>query len=357
MTTDNLGGVWTFSTDLAKGLKRFGMEVILAVTGSPLSVSQKEELGGISWHFKPFRQEWMDDPWADIEAGGRWLMQLQERVCPDVVHLNACTWGNLDWRVPVIMTLHSCVLSWWEAVKKEAAPETWSLYREKVTGGIQAADMLTAPGFTMLQAAEKFYGPFRNKKVIYNGCDGSVFKKAEKQPFVFSMGRLWDEAKNINLLIQAARQINYPVYIAGGKMVDDLSGIPDNVCFTGLLSHLEISHWLSRAAVYALPVRYEPFGYTFLEAAFSGCALVGGDIPSMHEIWDEAMVFIDPDDPGKLARAINLLLEDDAERERFSVAAFCRAQERYSLENMQVLYQDLYLQMREQNQKIKIINQ
>ena len=63
----------------------------------------------------------------------------------------------------------------------------------------------------------------------------------------------------------------------------------------------------ARAAVFAAPARYEPFGLGILEAALSGCALVLGDIASLRELWDGAAEFVDPDDPQALAAALDAL--------------------------------------------------
>lgn len=340
LTTDNLGGVWTFSISLAKGLKRHRIDVFLAITGRPLTTAQREELRGIPYYFAAFKQEWMDDPWEDTERAGRWLMQIADQVKPHVIHLNSYTWGNLDWKQPVVMTIHSCVLSWWRAVKKKDAPRDWDRYRELVSAGIRAAGILTAPSKAMLDAAEELYGPFARSRVIYNGRENDIFRSSRKEKFIFSMGRLWDEAKNISLLISAAPMIDYPVVIAGETTDNDLQ-TPENVEFTGFINPHQVAGWLSKAAIYALPVRYEPFGYTFLEAAYSGCALIGGDIRSLREIWGESMVYTDPDNPSKLALTVNKLMERNDERQKYAVAAVNKAKQ-YTLDRMLTQYKDLY---------------
>ncbi len=345
MTTDNIGGVWTFATDLAKGLNALGIDVTLAVTGNALTVAQREDLRGIPFYFAPFKQEWMDDPWEDVDRAGKWLLQIAGQVRPHVVHLNSYTWGSLGWKAPVVITLHSCVLSWWRAVKKHPAPESWNRYRNRVSRGIRAARVLTAPTQAMLKSAETIYGPFEECRVIPNGRNSEFFRSAEKQDIIFSMGRLWDEAKNIRLLLQASRMIPYPIYIAGERPERKSRDIPDHVHFTGHLDCCKIAEWLSKAAVYALPVRYEPFGYSFLEAAFSGCALVGGDIPSLREIWKEAMIYVDPDKPAELANTINMLFEQQEKRKELSAAALLAAGQ-YILERMLENYRDLYNEVR-----------
>jgi glycosyltransferase involved in cell wall biosynthesis len=229
------------------------------------------------------------------------------------------------------MVGHSCVLSWWEAVKEERAPVEWNYYREKVTQGLQSAHMVIAPTQAMLAALEKHYGPLIHKDVIANGCQIEEFAlnfslsqactKEESQRFVFTAGRVWDEAKNIAALEAVAPSLICPVYIAGEKREprkhcrdvkfrissQEEEGL---VQFLGRLSKQEMQEWYARAAIYALPAKYEPFGLSVLEAALSGCALILGDIPSLRENWDETAVFVQPNDWEGLRHAINDLSEN-----------------------------------------------
>ena len=93
-----------------------------------------------------------------------------------------------------------------------------------------------------------------------------------------------------------------------------------------MLSAPTLAQWLSRAAIYALPARYEPFGLSILEAALAGCALVIGDTPSLREVWgDDAACFVPPGDPGALRNALCRLIADPIERARLSHAARKRA--------------------------------
>jgi glycosyltransferase involved in cell wall biosynthesis len=93
------------------------------------------------------------------------------------------------------------------------------------------------------------------------------------------------------------------------------------------LSTKELSSWYSRASIYALPARYEPFGLSVLEAALSGCALVLGDIPSLREIWGDAAIFVPPDDRDAIASAINTLITDSFQRHQLAEMARMRALE------------------------------
>jgi glycosyltransferase involved in cell wall biosynthesis len=269
-------------------------------------------------------------------------MKLKDQVKPDIVHLNSYSFGILHWGCPVIITAHSCVLSWWDAVKGGKLAAEWSEYKRHVTAGLRSADVVVAPSRTMLKAIEKHYDPVRSKTVIYNGGDNSIFSIDRKENFIFSMGRLWDEAKNIKLILKAAPDIVYPIYIAGDDAGMDISKVPENVHFTGQISPAQVAGWLSRAAVYLLPVKYEPFGYTFLEAAFSGCAIVTGDIESMHEIWGDSAVYASTCDTVSLAGTVSRLMADEKQRKIFSDRSMKLALSMYTSARMCTEYVTLY---------------
>src|SRR5207248_1821480 len=122
------------------------------------------------------------------------------RIHPDIVHLNGFAHGALPWRSPALVVGHSCVLSWREAVGGEIDPAWLAHYRESVMHGLRAADWVVAPSGAMLATLQRLYGPFRVSSTIPNGRDSSRFRPREKEPFIFSAGRLWDRAKNLDAL-------------------------------------------------------------------------------------------------------------------------------------------------------------
>lgn len=358
ITTDNIGGIWTFSLNLAKGLINNGIDVFIAVLGEPLTNSQKKEISFTSYYVMNCRQEWMTAPWDDINKAGMWLLKVRDQIKPDIVHLNSYSLGSLPWNIPVVVTAHSCVLSWWRAVKGEDAPAHWNEYRKNVTAGICSANVVSAPSNTMMNAIESLYKPRNKRVVIYNGCNGPFNYTEEKENIVFSMGRLWDEAKNLRLLIEAARKIVHPVYIAGDTGGTNIPDLPGNVQLLGRISQEEVAKWLSRAAIYLLPVTYEPFGYTFLEAAFSGCAIVTGNIESMREIWEDNAVYADNKSSDELAYTVNMLMWDKHRRQLLARNAKKHAYSNYTLDRMTseyiFLYQSLVAKFVKNNLKIEV---
>lgn len=164
--------------------------------------------------------------------------------------------------------------------------------------------------------------------VIHNGRDSSEFcPNASKENLIFAAGRVWDEAKNIVALGRVAGRLEWPVYVAGdSRQPGRTHGIEiSGLHLLGLLDQTSVWNWMSRASIYALPARYEPFGLSVLEAALSGCALVLGDIPSLRELWQDAAIFVPPSDQEKLAVALGQLIEGEAERRRLAETAQRRA--------------------------------
>ena len=349
LTADTLGGVWTYAVDLIKALAPYGTQIALATMGAlltPLQHQQVKALANVTLYESNYKLEWMDNPWEEVDAAGKWLLAISQEFKPDLIHLNNLVHGNLAWNKPVVLVVHSCVQSWWQGVKKEAAPASWQHYRNRVTQSLQAAQVVVAPTLAMLEEAETLYGPFHFHLVIQNGRDLNLFRYAAKEPFIFSMGRLWDEAKNVKLLAEVAADLSWPIYIAGeaNHPVTGENLKFKNVQFLGHLDPDKIADYLSRAAIFALPAKYEPFGLSALEAGLSGCALVLGNIPSQKEIWQHTATYVNPTDPEQLKATLTKLINDEFIRNIFSYRALNVAQQ-YSAEQMASEYADLYQQL------------
>jgi glycosyltransferase involved in cell wall biosynthesis len=316
-----VGGVWTYARDLAEALDA---DVTIATMGPPPPTFERGERVLVS----TYSLEWEDDPWEDVDRAGAWLLELEEELRPDVVHLNGYTHGALPWRAPVVVAAHSDVVSWWWAVHGCPPPARYGRYRSAVEAGLRAADAVVAPTHAVLDDLRRHYRLCRQRVVVPNG---SSFEPchAEKEPFVAGLGRFRDEAKNLAALERARAASPWPVVTAG-----DGTAI-------GRLGREEVRALLARAAVFASPVRYEPFGLGILEAARSGCALVLGDLPSLREVWGDAAVFAEPDDDKALATALRLLARDAELRRELAERARRRAA-RYTVEAMAAGYAAVY---------------
>lgn len=328
MTADAVGGVWTFALELCTRLAQHGVSVTLATLGAPLSSTQSAAaaaLPGVELEESAFRLEWMAEPWADLERAGSWLLQLERVHRPDVVHLNHLVHGELPWRAPVLISGHSCVASWWQAVRGTELPAQWATYTRRVKISLQAADCVTAPTHAMLAELRRHYGPLPLAAMVPNGRDRAPFTRGRhKEHLVLCAGRLWDAAKNARALAVVAPLVDWPVCIAGETVSPDgsraeIGGM--NLHLLGALTPQELASWYGRAAIYVLPARYEPFGLTVLEAALSDCALILGDIPSLREVWGDAACYVAPDDHLRLQERLEELIWNGAMRMELAARA------------------------------------
>jgi glycosyltransferase involved in cell wall biosynthesis len=358
ISTDTVGGVFTYTAELAAALEAAGDEVVVATMGPRLRQAQRRALPA-RVHESGFRLEWMEDPWDEVEAAGRWLLELEEAERPDIVHLCSYAHGALPFHAPKVLVAHSDVLSWWRAVHNTEAPADWNRYREEMAAGLAGADALVAPTAAMLQelARDHTLNP-ESTQVIHNGsatpprprsasselhqflhpAEVEIDAVRAGQPFVLGSGRFWDAAKNLAALDAAADGLSWPVVVAG-----DLGDgpAPRRAWGTGVLDSEALAALRREASIYAAPAVYEPFGLGILEAARDRCALVLGDIPSLRELWEDAAIFVDPRDAAALHEVLACLIDAPQLREDLAERAGERAVD-YSIDRSANAYRQLY---------------
>jgi glycosyltransferase involved in cell wall biosynthesis len=336
LVADAVGGVFTHAVELARALTASRVKVVLATEGAELTPDRRRAvaaLSGVVHEGRPYRLEWMPDPWDDVAAAGRWLLALEDRERPDVVHTCELAHGALPFRAPKLVAGHSCVPSWYEGVRGAPPGAEWARYRAVVRAGLRGAGAIVAPSLWMARALVRHHAPILAPQVVPNGRDAARFWPGPKEELVLAAGRIWDEAKNVAALVRVAPRLPWPVLVAGDaeRPGGDPAPAPTATAtalrggraatFLGRLPEEELARWLSRAAIFAHPARYEPFGLAVLEAALSGCALVLGDLESLRERWDGAAVFVPPWDEDALAGAIAGLARDEPRRRALAAGA------------------------------------
>jgi glycogen synthase len=183
--------------------------------------------------------------------------------------------------------------------------------------------------------------------VVYNGRDPARFDPdCRKKDFVLSVGRLWDKAKQVSLLLQRGQVI--PVCIAGSGEEPGKDAAREQESeikpswLKGSQSPEQLRGLFADAAIYAATSCYEPFGLALLEAALSGCALVANDIATFHELWGDSACYFQRNDPDDLAATITVLSRDTKLRNKYADAAYETARAKFTAEAMVVQYAALY---------------
>lgn len=347
VTADAVGGVWSYAMALCRGLLARRMAVTLAVLGPAPGAAQRLEaaaLSGLRLVETGLPLDWTSPDAAAVRESGRRLAALVRESGADLLHLNspALAAGN-RFPVPVLAFCHSCLASWWAAVKPGPLPADYAWHRDLLAQGYHAADLLAAPSAAFAAATQALYGLPEPPRLVHNGIPPwTAPHAAATRPFAFTAGRLWDEGKDAATLDAAAAALPFPVLAAGP--VDGPGGARvalRNLQGQGTLGRAAMQGILAQRPLFASAARYEPFGLAVLEAAQAGCPLVLSDIPTFREIWGDAAEYVPPGDAAGFAAALRRLAASHDLRLARGEAARLRAA-RYTAEAMVAATLELY---------------
>ena len=239
-----------------------------------------------------------------------------------LLHLNSPGLAaGVTWPVPVVIGCHSCVATWWQAVRGTPLPLDVADQAAMIGAGYATAAALVAPSRAFAEATRAAYGLRRPPHVVHNGRPAPTHAAAGRDGLL-AAGRLWDEAKGIALLDRIAPRLGAPIRIAGPLHAPH-GGCAEfaNLHHLGALSARDMARCIAASGIFVSPARYEPFGLTVLEAAQAGCALVLSDIAPFRELWDDAAHYVAVDDEDGFSVALGRLIADPALRAARGAAA------------------------------------
>jgi glycosyltransferase involved in cell wall biosynthesis len=328
LVTDTVGGVWVYSLELARALSAHGVEVTLAVIGPKASAAQRAQASGLRLIDTGLPLEWLPTTPSEMRRAGAALSKLARDEGVDLVQTcSAPLLADTIFDQPTVAVQHSCIASWWSAVRGTPLPPEFAWRRDLIQEGLNQARAIVAPSVSFAAETARIYDVFRPVLPVPNGRHSITPLGIPQGDFVFTASRLWDEGKNIATLDAAARLSKLPFEAAGP--IEGPNGARasfDTMHHVGELGSARLSGILAARPIYASAALYEPFGLSVLEAANAGCALVLSDIPTFRELWRDAARFVPADDAQGFADAIDALADDRQERERLGRAARNRAQ-------------------------------
>ncbi|MCT8266283.1 glycosyltransferase family 4 protein [Afifella sp. JA880] len=337
LTTDAVGGVWTYTLDLARACSQLDIAVDLVVIGpepSPEKTTEAASIRNVRLTHLDLPLDWMAEDVEAVRKVGERLSALATKSGCDLAHLHSpALAADASFPVPLVASLHSCVGTWWREVRRgEDMPEDFAWRTALMRRALRRADAVIVPSASFADTAGKVYGgniPFR---VVHNGTSFPGAGPEMDRSVVLSAGRFWDESKNLAALDLAASHLGFSVYVAGPLEGPNGACVcPRHVRRLGELSRSAMQAWLARTSIFVSTALYEPFGLSVLEAAQSGCALVLSDIPTFHELWDGAALFVDPRRSRSVADSVTELAADEELTERLAASARRRARQ-YSME-------------------------
>lgn len=334
MTTDTVGGVWTFTQELAAGLLERGCAVRLVSFGKLPSHAQQEQCDALQ-HAYPRRfayvasdiaLEWMQENGRVLVQGTEFLGREAALFAPDLIHSNQFCFGALNIGIPCVIAAHSDVLSWAKACRPGGLERSQWLgrYIAMVQAGLLAADAVAAPTRWMLDALKESFAVPRLAVVVPNGRTLPLQSSPARELRAVTAGRIWDEAKGVETLAHLESPI--PIAVAGDMR--DEANVPwmkkPFLEWKGQLSEAEMLRLLRESSIYLCLSKYEPFGLAALEAALCGCAVVARDIAPLREVWRDAAFYFR--DAGELTGLLHRLRDDPVMLRRAQMLANGRAQ-------------------------------
>lgn len=126
----------------------------------------------------------------------------------------------------------------------------------------------------------------------------NVDNRIKPRQFYFFVGNIKPH-KNIEWIIKEAQFMTNEYFVIAGKIPEEIAGhIKENNSNIIFLSHIsdEYMKWLMmHCKALLFPSRIEGFGIPPLEALALGTKAIVSDIPVMHEIYEDCVYYIDPD--------------------------------------------------------------
>ncbi|MFN3668966.1 MAG: glycosyltransferase family 4 protein [Brevundimonas sp.] len=330
LTTDAVGGVWTYALDLAAGLLSRGVAVTLAVLGPAPRPGQRraaERIPGLTVVETGLPLDWTAEHPEAVARAARGVATLAAARGVDLVHLNTpALAAEARFAAPVVGGCHSCLASWWSAVRGETSmPEPFRWRTDLLARGYAGCDRLIAPSYAFMQTTAAVYGAL--PRAVHNGrASPAIAPRTARNPVVVTSGRLWDDGKNVRTLDRAAGRMRGQVHAAGALQGPNGQAVDfEHLLCLNQLDATQLAALLERSAVFASLSLYEPFGLGVLEAAQAGCALVLSDIPTFRELWQGAAVFVAADDEAAAAEALDALLDEPQRAAELGQAAKIRS--------------------------------
>jgi UDP-glucuronate decarboxylase len=170
MTVDAVGGVWRYAMDLGSSLREAGVDVIFYGFGPPPDEEKRIEarrIGDLLWSDAPL--DWTAAEEGDLDVIPSLLRRAVEKRCVDLVHLNLPSQAyRLDLPVPVIAVAHSCVVTWFRAVRHSSPPPSLRWHEKRTREGMRRVNAVVTPSRSHADMIAAAYGPLDRLHVVYN---------------------------------------------------------------------------------------------------------------------------------------------------------------------------------------------
>lgn len=236
-----------------------------------------------------------------------------------------------------VVTIHDLIFLRYPELYK---PIDRKIYEYKMRRACELADRVVAVSEQTKRDVVSFFGTNADKiSVVYQGCDELFSEEASEQlrhevrktyglpkRYILYVGSI-EQRKNLGLLAEALAQVADKTVevVAVGRRTPYADEVEQMVCHYGLSNRFRMLSGVpmrylpalyQMASLFVYPSRFEGFGIPLLEALCSGTPVIGCTGSCLEEAGGPSSLYVAPDDADALARNIDLVLSDEALRQR-----------------------------------------
>lgn len=345
------GGVSSMVPHIGERFRKLGWEMEMFSLPKRIRNKGHDEIEFETFDWRPYAGNPIVDKYIQTYKDYIWWVKLRlSNQRYDLIHAHhpiaAMAMRHYYKDTPVVMTVHSSFEK--ELILNgriaEGGPEHQFL--TSIYGELEhRMDRLLTVSNSFAQYMGGYMKHPERIEVIPNGYDERRFKPISHDNAVtqlVSVCRLVP-AKGLDILLAACAELRkrncpFVLHIIGdGPAREELEklsqslGIYDDTIFYGYMLHPE--EMIPFFDVFVLPSRAESFGSVFAEAALCLLALVGTDVGGIAEQIQDGVngMLVPPDDPIKLADALETVIVDPHYRYELARAGWNKAVKTYSL--------------------------
>jgi glycosyltransferase involved in cell wall biosynthesis len=295
------------------------------------------------------------DPWR-FDRRVIWdQFLLPQRVRASGAQLLHCAAGTMPAvaAIPIVVTVHDLA---WHDVQAHAPAYAryyfgaFSLRRYRRAGRIVADSEFSRA--TLLALLDDFNPA--HVEVVYPGVAADFCSAARvggDGRTILAVGTI-ERRKNLEVVIRALAELPDARLVAIGPLtpyareceeIARTCGVADRLEMPGYVSRRQLVALYERAAVAAVPSRYEGFGYAVAQALCAGLPCIASDRTSLPEIASGDARTIDADDPAAWSVALRCALDgnEDARAAQARPGAIARFSWESSAQRMETVYEAL----------------
>ncbi len=325
---------------------------VTIITRGPWKKTQRETIDGIELIKVPFFPLY---PFY-IHLHGLFVNNLFKSLEPqvDIVHIHSPLSPLVKTSLPVIVTIHSPLLSDSEHVEVRSLSSLLTKISARLVSYplelklINASDMVTTVSNSVAQELQSYQLDPKTVRILYNGVDETFFspqpnKQCGGTKNILYVGRITRE-KGLFDLIEAGRYICdkrsdvHFTCVGNGKELGILKqntrtrGLEDKFTFTGQVDKKRLLKLYHDADIFVFPSYHEGFPTVLLEAMACGLPIVATDVNGNRDVLSAGKngVLVPPKSPKGMAEAILTLIENEPLADTLGTHARKTVEENYT---------------------------